>query len=215
MTIRQGLNIIAGSGGGIANYDGISITENASEEIQTVGVIDQNDTTQALKQWSGTLAQYNAIQSKDSNTLYNVIDDTDVSLPILEALYPVGSVYITTANTCPLSTLISGSTWVLVGSGVVTAVSSASTAPVKGTGKALGITNGSQTGGLGAIGSGITYTNTASYNQNVGYAATWGQNAVTNTIGLTTDETKSGIIADTSSLLTTTTLSVNIFERAA
>lgn len=38
---------------------------------------------------------------------------------ILEALYPVGSVYITTANTCPLSTLISGSTWELVSSGRV------------------------------------------------------------------------------------------------
>lgn len=37
----------------------------------------------------------------------------------MEALYPVGSVYITTASTCPLSTLISGSTWQLVSSGRV------------------------------------------------------------------------------------------------
>ena len=34
---------------------------------------------------------------------------------IVDLLYPVGSIYITTANTCPLSTLISGSTWELVG----------------------------------------------------------------------------------------------------
>ena len=119
MTIRQGSNIIAGSGGGIANYDGISITENASEEIQTVGVIDQNDTTQAIKTWTGTLAQYNAIATKDADTLYNITDDTDFTLTLLETLYPVGSIYITTASTCPLSTLISGSTWELVSSGRV------------------------------------------------------------------------------------------------
>lgn len=38
---------------------------------------------------------------------------------ILSTLYPVGSTYITTASTCPLATLISGSTWVLVSSGRV------------------------------------------------------------------------------------------------
>lgn len=120
MSIKQGSRIIAGSGGGgIANYDGKSITENANEEIQTVGVINQNNTTQAIKTWTGTKAQYDAILSKDANTLYNITDDTDVTLTLLEALYPVGSVYITTANTCPLSTLISGSTWELVSSGRV------------------------------------------------------------------------------------------------
>ena len=33
---------------------------------------------------------------------------------ILSAVYPVGSIYIGTQTTCPLETLISGSTWVLV-----------------------------------------------------------------------------------------------------
>lgn len=33
---------------------------------------------------------------------------------ILSALYPVGSIYIGTQNSCPLATLISGSTWALV-----------------------------------------------------------------------------------------------------
>lgn len=33
---------------------------------------------------------------------------------ILEAIYPVGSVYIGTQNSCPMSVLISGSTWALV-----------------------------------------------------------------------------------------------------
>jgi hypothetical protein len=33
---------------------------------------------------------------------------------LLTTLYPVGSIYIGTQNTCPLSSLIAGSTWVLV-----------------------------------------------------------------------------------------------------
>lgn len=97
------------------SIDNKSITTNGSSQLQTVGVINQNDTTTALKTWTGTKAQYDAIVTKDANTLYNITDDTDVSLTILEALYPIGSIYITTNSSCPLSTLIAGSTWVLVG----------------------------------------------------------------------------------------------------
>lgn len=79
----------------------------------------ENQNGGAVKTWTGTKAQYDAIATKDANTLYNITDDTDVSLTILEALYPVGSIYITTTNTCPLSSLISGSTWELVSSGRV------------------------------------------------------------------------------------------------
>ena len=94
------------------SIDNKSITTNGSSQLQTIGVIDQNNTSTAIKTWTGTKAQYDAIVTKDSNTLYNVTDDTDVSLTILEALYPVGSIYETTEATCPLATLISGSTWV-------------------------------------------------------------------------------------------------------
>lgn len=97
------------------DLDGKSITKNTSDELQTIGVINQNDTTKAIKTWTGTKAEYDAIVTKDANTLYNITDDTDVSLTILETLYPVGSIYITTNAACPLSTLIAGSTWVLVG----------------------------------------------------------------------------------------------------
>lgn len=105
--------------GGSVDIDNKSITENSSNQLQTVGVINSRDNLTAIKTWTGTKAQYDAITTKDSATLYNITDDTGVSLTILEALYPVGSVYITTANTCPLSTLISGSTWELVSSGRV------------------------------------------------------------------------------------------------
>jgi hypothetical protein len=97
--------------GGSVDVDNKSITTNASDQIQAIGVINSRDSSTAIKTWTGTKAQYDAITTKDSATLYNITDDTDVNLTILEALYPVGSVYITTAGSCPLSTLISGSTW--------------------------------------------------------------------------------------------------------
>ena len=99
--------------------DNKSITKNSSNEIQTVGVIDQNNTSSAIKTWTGTRAQYEAIVTKDATTLYTITDDTDVKLSVIEALYPVGSIYITTANSCPLANIISGSTWVLVSAGMV------------------------------------------------------------------------------------------------
>lgn len=57
------------------NPDNKSITTNSSDQIQSVGIINQNDITSAIKTWTGTLAQYNAIVTKDSNTLYNITDD--------------------------------------------------------------------------------------------------------------------------------------------
>lgn len=36
---------------------------------------------------------------------------------LLEVIYPVGSVYLGTQNTCPIATLMPGATWTLVSSG--------------------------------------------------------------------------------------------------
>ena len=95
------------------DVDGKSITQNTSDELQAIGVINQNDTTTALKVWHGTQAEYDAMATHDANTRYYTDGGIDVSL--LDVLYPVGSIYITTNSSCPLSTLIAGSTWVLVG----------------------------------------------------------------------------------------------------
>ncbi len=92
------------------DIDNKSITTNTSDELQTVGVIDQNNTTNAIKTWTGTKAQYDAIVTKDSNTLYNIIDDTDVTFALLELLFPIGAIYFGTMSTCPLETLGVG-TW--------------------------------------------------------------------------------------------------------
>lgn len=105
------------SGGGSVAIDDKSITKNSSDEIQTVGVIDQNATTTAIKTWTGTKAQYDLIATKDSNTIYNITDDTNPTQALLEAIYPVGSIYIGTMAVCPLSALFG--TWTLVGSGRV------------------------------------------------------------------------------------------------
>lgn len=114
---------------GSSTPDNLSITQNTSSNLQTVGVINQNATTTAIKTWTGTKAQYDAITTKDNNTLYNITDDnTAVAYQaytksevdsLIEALYPVGSIYIGTQSTCPLATLISGSTWVKVSEGRV------------------------------------------------------------------------------------------------
>ena len=46
----------------------------------------------------------------DANTLYNVTDDENIPLSLLELLYPIGSIYTGTMATCPLATLGVG-TW--------------------------------------------------------------------------------------------------------
>jgi len=79
-------------------------------DIISKGVMNNNNET-PLKMWSGTKAEYNAIETKDENTLYNITDDT-FSISLLERIWPVGSIYIGTMNTCPLAALFG--TWTLV-----------------------------------------------------------------------------------------------------
>ena len=102
---------------GTVTVDNLSITNNSSSQIQTVGVINQNNTTTALKTWTGTRAQYDAITSKDVNTLYHITDDTDMAVTLLQTIYPVGSIYIGTMANCPLAGLFG--TWTKVSEGRV------------------------------------------------------------------------------------------------
>ena len=60
------------------DVDGSSITLNLDNEIQTVGIID-NNSGNTDKIWTGTLAQYNAIQNKDADTFYYITDDDATS----------------------------------------------------------------------------------------------------------------------------------------
>ena len=104
-------------GGGSVDIDDKSITKNSSDELQTVGVIDQRNAVNAIKTWTGTKAQYDAISTKDANTIYNITDDANPFQAVLESIYPVGSIYIGTMNVCPMSALFG--TWTLVGGGRV------------------------------------------------------------------------------------------------
>ena len=63
-----------------AAADGKSITKNISDELQTIGVINQNDTTTALKTWSGTKAEYDAIVTKNASTEYFCTDSGELYL---------------------------------------------------------------------------------------------------------------------------------------
>ena len=115
MTIKLGTIDLAGLAS--SNSDNISITHNSSDELQTIGVINQKDTTQSLKTWVGTKAEYDALETKNNDTIYNVTDDGNINQSLLEMIYPVGAIYIGTMNICPLSALFG--TWEKVSSGRV------------------------------------------------------------------------------------------------
>ena len=79
MSIRKGGIVIAGSGGtggGITNVDNETIITKADGSISTIAVTDQNN-TETVKFWTGTLAEYEALTEHDDNTLYNITDDDE------------------------------------------------------------------------------------------------------------------------------------------
>ena len=186
---------------------GIDITSNT---ITAKGVEDVR-TSNAVKTWTGTKVQYDAIVTKDANTIYNITDDTDVTLTLLDALYPVGAIYIGTMANCPLQVLGVG-TWTLkTANAIVTGVNA--TAPVKGNGMTLGLTNGTDYTGLGNYASSNAYLSQRKilYGESVGTNFPSSGDMVYQSLGVTTDETKSGIEAT----VTSTSLTVNIWERTA
>lgn len=74
MSIRQGNKIIAGTpDASSVKIDNITLTENQAGDTQAVALVDRN--TGYVKTWTGTQAEYDAIEVKDPNTLYNVEDD--------------------------------------------------------------------------------------------------------------------------------------------
>ena len=68
--IKEYVDSHSGGGGSI---DNLTITTNTDNEIQAVAVIDQN--TGVVKTWTGTMAEYEAIVTKDPDTEYIITDD--------------------------------------------------------------------------------------------------------------------------------------------
>ena len=85
LTLDSNLNAVwAAGGGGSVAIDNTTITENASNEIQAVAVIDQN--TGIAKTWTGTQAEYDAIVTKDPETEYIITDDIGGSATVIAEL---------------------------------------------------------------------------------------------------------------------------------
>lgn len=59
--------------------DNKSITKNANEQLQTIGIINNADNSTALKTWTGTKAEYDKITEKDNTTIYNITDDDSIT----------------------------------------------------------------------------------------------------------------------------------------
>lgn len=73
-----------------------------SGDATTKGYVDA-----LVTELRNSIAQVKSQATTNANTIVNN----------LKTMYPVGSVYIGTQNSCPMATLISGSTWKLVSSG--------------------------------------------------------------------------------------------------
>lgn len=57
--------------------DNVTTRLNNNNELETIGIYTQQNT--ARKIWEGTLTQYNALSSKDSDTYYYITDDNEVN----------------------------------------------------------------------------------------------------------------------------------------
>lgn len=96
--VVDAINEIKSSGSIINNIDYKSITKNESNAIQTVGIIDKNEGN-AISTWTGTKEEYDALETKDANTLYYINDDyeepeitankvTTISADVTDKQYP-------------------------------------------------------------------------------------------------------------------------------
>ena len=135
------------------------------------------------------------------------IATTEWVINVLKALYPVGSIYISTQNSCPLSAFFG--TWQIVGTKILTDIPAQLSS--KGNGITLGLTNGSTNGGMVFNRNGYMSAYSNSYGTAVGTAGSSLINQTLASLGLTTDATKSGIVTDTNA----TSLTVNLWQRTA
>lgn len=97
--------------GAASTITGSNLTTNRALTSNGSGKVAVSDTT------ATELGYVHGVTSNIQTQLNAKQSSSDVSTAItnmLKALFPVGSIYIGTQNTCPLATLISGSTWQLV-----------------------------------------------------------------------------------------------------
>lgn len=212
----DGTNWALAAGGNVA-IDETTIVLNTDNELQAVATVNKNPAagaTNPVYDWVGTLAEYNAqnIETLHPDWLCYITDDVSGGGSVFDTLYPVGSIYMGVLATCPLTTIIPGSVWTLVASKIVIHVPN--TVPVKGNGMTLGLTDGTDFAGLQKgtdTWQGQTFGYTV-YGTNVGTTGSSWNHSNDKSWGVTTDSTKSGIVADMSSVNTITT---NVWIRTA
>ena len=148
----------------------------------------------------------------DNNTLYNITDDTDVTLTLLNTLYPAGAIYIGTMNTCPLQMLGVG-TWQLVSSGrVLQGVASGQTI---GTTIEAGLPNitGNMNESINATVNGDTTNTDGCFSWVSGGYKTTTSNVSTGNSKLSFDASRSSSIYGNSDTVQPPAYLVNIWER--
>jgi len=160
---------------------------------------------------TGDAAVFDSNTHQDAVPTIKYVKDllSDITTNQLNNIYPIGSLYFCTQSTCPMATLISGSTWEKVGSSLITNVDT--NVPIAGNGITLGLTNGTTNVGAG-ITSGASSISVyeSTYGSSVGTGRGTGLTGNTS-LGITTDATKSGIVGT----VTRSALTVNIFKRTA
>lgn len=150
--------------------------------------------------------------SDESSRLVSIMDTKYSNL--LSTLYPVGSIYIGTQNSCPLATLIAGSQWERVATQVVTNVNTG--VSVYGNGKTLGLTDNNKNYGImsrnvsGVYG--FVFATTNATDKNNGTSVYDGGTANANIcLGVRTQANNSGLTGS----LSRTNLALNIWKRTA
>ena len=74
----------------VPDVDNATISLNTYDELQAIGVIDSNGGA-AIPVWTGTRQEYEAIVTKDSGMIYNIIDDADAQ-PFVNIKRNIGEV---------------------------------------------------------------------------------------------------------------------------
>ena len=111
---------MAGGGGGSAVWGSVGGDIEDQADLQAalsdkadidLGNID-SDGEDVIKALAPDGDYDNTVSGLSATTLQTAIDELAGTInPLLNLLYPVGSIYIGTQGTCPLATLIPGSTW--------------------------------------------------------------------------------------------------------
>lgn len=98
--------------GAATTITGSNLTASRALVSNSSGKVAVSDTTSTELSYVHGVTSAIQTQLNAKQTAANV---STLITNMLKSLYPVGSIYIGTQSTCPLATLISGSTWTLVG----------------------------------------------------------------------------------------------------